>query len=267
MMSSASVLLPPNQFKAALVAGRQQIGLWSSLCSNITAEVIAGAGFDWIVLDGEHAPNDIPSLVTQLQAMKGGTAEPVVRVAWNDAVRLKRVLDIGCRSVLIPFVQNAEEAKRAVAATRYPPQGIRGVSLAPRANFYGRVPDYHHGANQEICVLVQIETRSAMSQLEAIAAVDGIDGVFIGPSDLAADFGHLANTKHPEVQAAIADACKRIRRAGKAAGMLTGDPEEIVRYLEMDFTFVAVGSDVGVLARGCEKLAAQFKAKIAPAKR
>jgi 4-hydroxy-2-oxoheptanedioate aldolase len=253
--------LPPNTFKAALAAGRQQIGLWSSLCSNIVAEILSVAGFDWIVLDTEHAPNEIAGVLPLLQAMKGGSAEPVVRAAWNDAVLLKRILDIGGRSVLVPFVQNAEEARKAVAATRYPPQGIRGVALAPRANLYGSVPNYHHNANQDICVLVQVETRSAMSQIEAIAAVDGVDGIFIGPSDLAADFGHLANPKHPEVQAAIADGCKRIRAAGKGAGMLTSDAEEIVRYLDMGFTFVAVGSDSGVLAANCKKLATQFKPK------
>lgn len=258
-MSQVSVILPPNKFKAALREKKQQIGLWSSLCSNIVAEIIAGSGFDWIVLDGEHAPNEIPGLLSQLQAMEKGTAEPVVRAPWNDAVVIKRILDVGARSLLVPFVQNAEEARRAVAATRYPPQGIRGVSVGPRANQYGRVANYHHLANAEICVLVQVETRSALKEIESIASVEGVDGVFIGPSDLAADFGHLANPRHPEVQAAIADGCARIRAAGKVAGMLTGDPEEAARYLEAGFTFVAVGSDSGVLARGTEKLAALFK--------
>ena len=253
--------LPPNAFKSGLAAGRPQIGLWNSLCSNIVAEILAYAGFDWIVVDTEHAPNEIAGVLPLLQAMKGGTAEPVVRVAWNDAVLLKRILDIGGRSVLVPFVQNAEEAKKAVAATRYPPEGIRGVAVAPRANLYGGVANYHHNINKDLCVLVQVETRSAMKQIEAIAAVDGIDGIFIGPSDLAADFGHLANPKHPEVQAAIADGCKRIRAAGKGAGILTSDPEEIVRYLDMGFNFVAVGSDSGVLAAGCKKLATDYKEK------
>jgi len=252
--------LPPNTFKTALAEGRQQIGLWSSLCSNIVAEVLAGAGFDWVLLDTEHAPNEIAGILPLLQAMRGGTAEPVVRVAWNDAVLLKRVLDIGARSVLVPFVQNAEEAKKAVAATRYPPQGIRGVAVAPRANLYGSIPNYHRNANKDLCVLLQVETRSALKHIEAIAAIDGVDGIFIGPSDLAADFGYLANPKHPEVQAAIADGCKRIRAADKGAGMLTSDPEEIVRYLDMGFTFVAVGSDLGVLAANCKRLAAQYKA-------
>ncbi|HEY4084385.1 MAG TPA: HpcH/HpaI aldolase/citrate lyase family protein [Bryobacteraceae bacterium] len=255
--------LPPNTFKAAIASGTEQIGLWSSLCSNIATEIIAGSGFDWIVLDTEHAPNEVPGLLSQLQAMHGSPTEPVVRVAWNDTVIIKRVLDIGARTLLIPFVQNAEEARAAVAATRYPPRGVRGVSVGPRANRYGRVPGYHHTAHESICVIVQIETRSACSQIEAIAAVEGIDGIFIGPSDLAADLGHLANPKHPEVQAAIADACKRIRAAGKGAGMLTGDPEEACRYLANGFTFVAMGSDAGVLAGATAKLAAMGREQIA----
>ncbi len=255
--------LPPNTFKAAIAAGQQQIGLWSSLCSNIATEIIAGSGFDWIVLDTEHAPNEVPGLLSQLQAMATSTTEPVVRVAWNDAVAIKRILDIGARTLLIPFVQNAEEARAAVAATRYPPQGIRGVSVGPRANRYGRVAGYHHVAHESICVIVQIETRSACAEIEAIAAVEGVDGIFIGPSDLAADMGHLANPKHPEVQAAIADACARIRAAGKGAGMLTGDPEEACRYLANGFTFVAMGSDAGVLASATAKLAALGKEQVA----
>jgi len=255
--------LPPNTFKAAIASGKQQIGLWSSLCSNIATEIIAGSGFDWIVLDTEHAPNEIPGLLSQLQAMSGSPTEPVVRVAWNDTVIIKRVLDIGARTLLIPFVQNAEEARAAVAATRYPPRGVRGVSVGPRANRYGRVPGYHHTAHENICVIVQIETRSACTQIEAIATVEGIDGIFIGPSDLAADLGYLANPKHPEVQATIADACKRIRAAGKGAGMLTGDPEEACRYLANGFTFVAMGSDAGVLAGATAKLAAMGREQIA----
>jgi 4-hydroxy-2-oxoheptanedioate aldolase len=258
-MCYTSGFLPPNRFKAALRDGKQQIGLWSALCSNITAEILAGSGFDWIVIDTEHAPNEVPGLLSQLQAMAKGTAEPVVRCAWNDAVLIKRILDVGARSLLIPFVQNAEEARRAVAATRYPPRGIRGVSVAPRANLYGRVANYHLNAHEEGCVLVQVETRAALAEIEPIAAVEGVDGIFIGPSDLAADFGHLGDPCHPEVQAAITEGCARIRAAGKPAGTLTPDPEKATRYLELGFTFVAVGSDVGVLSRNAEKLARQFK--------
>jgi 4-hydroxy-2-oxoheptanedioate aldolase len=250
--------LPRNAFKQALAKGDRQVGLWSGLASHIAADILAGAGFDWIVIDGEHGPNDISTLLPQLQAMRGGTAEPVFRVPWNDMVIFKRALDVGARSLLIPFVQNAEEARRAVAATRYPPLGIRGVSVTPRANDYGRVKNYHKNAHLDTCVLLQLETRAALKEIEAIAAIDGVDGIFIGPSDLAADFGHLGNSTHPDVQAAIKDAATRIRAAGKSAGFLTGVVDDIEPLFEMGFNFTAVGSDVGILASGAEQLAARF---------
>jgi 4-hydroxy-2-oxoheptanedioate aldolase len=258
-MLSNPTLLPPNVFKASLAGGKPQVGLWSSLGSNIVAEILAGSGFDWILIDMEHAPNEVPGVLSQLQALAAGTAEPVVRCAWNDTVLMKRILDIGARSILLPFVQNAQEARAAVSATRYPPLGNRGVSVAQRANRYGRVDGYHRKAHQEVCVLVQAETQTAVSQIEAIAAVEGVDGIFIGPSDLAADLGHLADTRHPEVQALITDACARIRAAGKAAGILSGDPEDAARYFDMGFTFVAVGSDLGILTQGAAKRAADLR--------
>src|SRR6202140_1088357 len=215
-----------NAFKHALAAGKLQIGLWSSLCSNIAAEIVSDSGFDWILLDTEHSPNEIPDLVGQLQAMQGSATTPIIRPAWNDAVLAKRCLDIGAQSLLFPYVQNAEEARRAVAATRYPPQGIRGVSVAARASRYGRTPGYLTKANAEICVLVQVETRPALKEIEAIAMVEGIDGVFIGPSDLAAFLGHLGNPQHPEVQKAIEDAGKRLKALGKPAGILTSNEDE-----------------------------------------
>ncbi len=187
----------------------------------------------------------------------------MVRCAWNDAVLIKRILDIGARALLVPFVQNAAEARQAVAATRYPPLGVRGVSVAPRANLYGRIPNYHATAHEDICVLVQVETAAALLEIEEIAGVEGVDGIFIGPSDLAADLGHLGNPSHPEVQAAIAAGGARIRAAGKAAGILTSDPTAAARYLELGFTFVAVGSDAGILPPGAAALASQCKAKAA----
>ncbi len=252
-----------NAFKAALRQKRRQIGLWSVLGSNLSAEIVAHAGFDWVVLDTEHAPNEVPALLAQLQAMATGTAEPVVRCAWNDAVLIKRILDLGVRSLLVPFVQNADEARRAVAATRYPPEGVRGVAISTRATGWGRLlPGYHANANAQMCVIVQVETRTAVADLEAIAAVDGVDGLFIGPSDLAADLGHLGNPAHPEAQAAIADAVKRIRAAGKAAGILTADTAAARRYLDLGFTFVAVGSDAGSLLQHTTALARQFKEEV-----
>jgi 2-keto-3-deoxy-L-rhamnonate aldolase RhmA len=252
--------MPENALKRALLAGRPQIGLWSSLPTHNTVEVLAGAGFDWLLLDTEHAPAELSAVHQQLQAMAGGTASAVVRPAWNDAVLLKRFLDIGVQSFLVPMVQDAEEARRAVAATRYPPEGIRGVAVTIRANRFGRVKDYHRLANGQICVQVQLETRKALGNLEAIAAVPGVDGLFIGPSDLAADFGHLGNSAHPEVRAAIDDAVRRIRKAGKVAGILAPIEADARHWLELGATFVAVGSDVGILARQGEALAAKYKA-------
>ena len=254
-----SVDFQKNAFKAALALGKLQIGIWSSLCSNIAADILSDCGFDWILLDTEHSPNEIPDLVGQLQAIRGGTATPIIRPAWNDAVLAKRALDIGAQTLLFPYVQTVEEAKRAVASTRYPPHGVRGVSVAARASRYGRTPGYLGKANSEICVLVQVETREAMQQLEAIANVDGIDGVFIGPSDLAASLGHLGNPAHADVQAAMHDAVKRLTSIGKPAGILTSNEEEARRYIEWGYLFVAVGADVGLLARNADALAKKFK--------
>jgi 4-hydroxy-2-oxoheptanedioate aldolase len=250
--------LPVNKFKQALKDGRPQIGIWSSLCSHISAEVLADAGFDWVLLDTEHSPNELPMVQNQMDAMLAGDAEPIVRPAWNDIVLIKRYLDIGARTLLIPYVQNADEAKRAVAAIRYPPGGMRGVSGCTRANRYGRVKDYFTRVHDELCLLVQVETRTAMANLEAIAAVDGVDGIFIGPNDLAADMGHLGNWQHPQVWKVMEDAVKRIRKCGKAPGILVGEADG-QRCLDLGYLFVAVGSDLVMLARGSEALAAKFK--------
>jgi 4-hydroxy-2-oxoheptanedioate aldolase len=252
--------IPRNHFKAALRAGRPQLGLWNSLCSNFSTEVIAGAGFDCIVLDMEHAPNEVFGVLSQLQAIapyEGVSA--IVRPPWNDPVIIKRVLDVGAQTLLIPYVQNVDEARRAVEATRYPPDGFRGVAVATRANKWGRVKDYFKRVNDELCVIVQLETSVALEHLEAIAALDGIDCIFIGPSDLSASLGHLGNAQAPEVRAAIDDAFARAKRAGKAAGILMTVEADAQRYLKEGVEFVAVGSDVGLLARGAEALAAKFK--------
>ena len=248
-----------NPFKRAILAGRSQIGLWSSLSSHVTVEILAGSGFDWLLLDQEHSPNELPMVHSQLQAAVGGTAHPVVRPPWNDTVMIKRLLDTGVQSFLIPYVQDEAEARAAVAATRYPPKGVRGFASASRASKFGRVKDYYARCEQEICVLVQVETRHALGNLEAIAGVEGVDGVFIGPGDLSADMGHLGNPGHPEVQAAIEDAIGRIKACGKAPGILTGDEKFARRYVELGCLFTAVGADVAILARGSEQLAARFK--------
>lgn len=251
--------LPRNAFKAALARGELQIGLWSSLCSPIVAEIIGHSGFDWILVDTEHSPNEPPAVLAQLQAMQAGTATPIVRPAWNDPVLLKRLLDIGTQAVLAPFVQNAEEAAKAVAACRYPPAGIRGITVSGRGSRYGRVPDYLKRADAEICVLVQVETGEALAQLESIASVDGVDGVFIGPADLSASLGHIGDPGHPEVQDAIKGAVERLAAVGKPAGILTPSEADARRYIEWGYRFVAVGSDLGLLTKHADALAKTFR--------
>jgi len=252
--------LQKNAFKAALAGGKLQIGIWSSLCSNIGAEILSDAGFDWILLDTEHSPNEIPDLVSQLQAVQRGTASALVRPAWNDLVLIKRVLDIGAQTVLVPYVQTRDEAVAAVAATRYPPHGKRGVAGGARASRYGRVSDYLKKADDEICLLVQVETRESLeNNLEEIASVSGVDGVFIGPSDLSASYGLIGQPGHPAVQEAIKRAAVTIRKCGKAPGILTTNEEEAKRYIEWGYLFVAVGVDTGLLVRAADGLAKRFK--------
>ena len=251
--------LPRNPFKHALVAGRQQIGLWVSLASPYSAEIVAGAGFDWLVIDTEHSPNEVDTTLAQLQVVASYPVSPVVRPAWNDKVLIKRHLDIGAQTLLIPYVQNADEAAAAVAATRFPTRGVRGVAGVTRASRFGRVADYAKRAEEELCLLVQIESREGLDNLEAIARTDGVDGVFIGPADLAAGLGHLGEQSHSEVQTAIRDAIGRIRACGKGAGILATDEASSRRYIEWGTTFTAVGLDVMVLGRELERLCAKFK--------
>jgi 4-hydroxy-2-oxoheptanedioate aldolase len=251
--------LPVNHFKRGMKAGKPQIGLWSSLSSSYSVEVIAGSGFDWLLLDTEHSPNDLENVVTQLQAAAAYPTTAIVRPAWNDMVLIKRFLDVGVQTLLIPYVQTPEEAAAAVAYTRYPPRGVRGVAGFTRATGFGRIKDYFKRAEEELCVLVQVETRLGLDNLNAIASTDGVDGVFIGPADLSAGLGHLGDISHPEVQKAIDDAIARIRIAGKAPGILAPVEDDARRYLQMGCQFVAVGADVGLLARESEKLCARFK--------
>lgn len=252
--------LPANYFKRAIRAGRHQLGLWVSLANAYSTEVVAGSGFDWLLIDTEHSPNDIDSVLRQLQAAAPYPVSPIVRPTWNDAIQQKRYLDIGAQTLLIPYVQNAEEAAQAVAGVRYPPRGIRGVGGTMRASSFGRMgAGYARHCEDELCLLVQIETREGLDNLERIASVDGVDGVFIGPSDLAASLGHIGDAKHPEVQSAIEDALRRIRACGKAPGILTLDETQARRYIELGALFTAVGMDVAILARETEKLAARFR--------
>lgn len=251
--------LPQNPFKRAIKAGKPQIGLWSTLSSSYTVEVVAGAGFDWLLLDTEHSPVDIENLLTQLQAAAPYASHPIVRIPWNDMVTVKRVLDIGAQTLLVPYVQNVEEARNAVAHTRYPPAGVRGVAGTTRATRFGRLPDYAKRAHEDICVLVQVETQAALNNIEAICGIEGIDGVFIGPADLHASLGYPGEIANPKVKPLIDDAIRRIRKAGKAPGILTPNEADARHWLECGALFVAVGADVGILARGAEALAAKFK--------
>jgi len=250
-----------NPFKQALKSGRLQIGLWHSLASHLVVEIIADSGFDWILLDTEHAPNELPMVLTQLQAINGSAAHAVVRPAWNDPVIVKRLLDVGAQSLLLPYVETQEEAERAVQSTRYPPQGIRGFASQARASRYGRIKGYHKAANAEMCLLLQVETKRGLENLEHIAGVDGVDGVFIGPGDLSAALGYLGQPTHPEVVKTIDDAILRIKAAGVAPGILTGDPDLAQHYIELGCLFAAVGSDIGLLANGAERLATKFRSQ------
>jgi len=254
---------PTNTFKQAIGELKPQIGIWSSMCSIIAADLLGTAGFDWVLIDMEHSPNDMMSVLGQLQAYEVGGTSPVVRPPWNDAVTIKRLLDLGVVSLLIPMVQNAEEARAAVRATRYPPNGIRGVSLAQRSNRYGRITDYLDRIEKEICVLVQIETREALGRIEEIAAVEGVDGVFFGPADLSADMGLIGKMTHDDVTAAIAEGARKVAGVGKPTGILIGDMKLVAHWLRSGMSFVACGSDLGLLARGAEALRRQV-ADIAP---
>ena len=257
--------MPVNHFKRALAAGVPQIGLWSTLPDPYVSEIVASSGFDWVLLDTEHTPTDVPRMLHQLQAVAAAVpADPdrstaaVVRPDWNDPVLIKRYLDIGAQTLLLPFVQNAVEAEAAVRATRYAPAGTRGMGGSTRASNFGRTRDHVANAQDELCVLVQVETREALDNLDAILAVDGIDGVFIGPADLSASLGHPGNPGHPDVRVAIDDAIRRIRAGGKAPGILMTDEVRARECLALGALFVAVAVDLLILARGAEAVANRF---------
>ncbi|MBS0536632.1 MAG: 4-hydroxy-2-oxo-heptane-1,7-dioate aldolase [Proteobacteria bacterium] len=247
-----------NQFKRNLGV-KQQLGTFSTLASPAVAEMLAQCGFDWILVDTEHSPNELPVVVDHLRAIAGCGISPLVRPAWADMVLVKRLLDAGAQTLLFPYVQNAEEARRAVSYTRFPPDGVRGVSGSSRAAGYGLVPDYFKNVAKEICVLVQIETADALEQLEDIASVDGVDAVFIGPADLAASFGHLGNPQHPDVQQAIDKAFERLRAIGKPSGYLTGNWDEAQRRIRQGVDFVSLGTDTVIASRAAKELVATIR--------
>jgi 4-hydroxy-2-oxoheptanedioate aldolase len=258
--------MPVNTFKHRLRSGEAQIGLWLGLADAYCAELAANAGFDWLLIDGEHAPNDLRGLLGQLQAVAPYPSQPVIRPVIGDTALIKQVLDIGVQTLLVPMVESAEQARELVRAIHYPPHGVRGVGSAlARASRWNSIAGYLDKADEQMCLLLQIENREGLANLEAIAAVEGVDGVFIGPADLSASMGHRGNPGHPEVQAAIEDAIARIRSAGKAAGILSADQALARRYIELGAAFVAVGVDTTVLMRGLQSLAAAFKDSSAPA--
>jgi 2-dehydro-3-deoxyglucarate aldolase len=248
----------PNRLKRDLQQGRLQLGCWSSLASPLSTEILGLAGFDWLLLDGEHSPNDLNTFILQLMALKDSVSAPVVRPQANDAVQIKRLLDAGFYNFLIPFVESADEAARAIAATRYPPEGVRGVSVSMRGNRFGTVPDYLQTSNQNIVVAVQIESRAGVENIKAICAVDGVDAVFVGPSDLAAGMGYLGAPSHPDVQAAIQGVFAAARQASVPVGILAPAEADARRYMQMGATLVAVGSDQGLFRAATQGLRDKF---------
>ena len=249
----------PNQFRRDLLARKRLIGCWAALGSPVTTEILGLAGFDWLVLDAEHALNDVLNFVPQLMALKDSPSAPVVRPPHNDPVIIKRLLDAGFYNFLVPMVDDADDARKAVASLRYPPEGIRGVSVSHRGNRFGTVPEYFSIINDNISLQVQIESRKALGNIDEICAVDGVDAVFIGPSDLSAGLGHLNNPLHPEVQEAIRHILSRADKHKKAVGILAPAEKDARRYLDMGITAVAVGSDLGVFRSGTQALRDVYK--------
>jgi 2-keto-3-deoxy-L-rhamnonate aldolase RhmA len=256
-----------NPFRTLLMqrAARTPVGTWIMSASPLVAEAMGHAGFDWAVIDMEHAPLDLMAVVHQLQAVAASKMAPVVRVPWNDTVMVKRVLDAGAASVLFPFVQNAAEARAAVAATRYPPEGVRGMAGMSRASRYGTVPDFYAAANKTVTVVVQLETAQAVAALEQIAAVPGVDALFVGPADLSGSLGLPGQMAHPQVLALMADAARRARTVGKPIGSVGGTPEVARQYLAMGYDYVAVASDMGLLMRGAQAVVQAMRPADAPA--
>lgn len=251
--------LPINMFKQALRQGKPQIGLWVGLADSYVAELLATAGFDCLVIDAEHAPNDPRSVLRQLQAMAPYPVHPVVRPVSGAVELIKQYLDIGAQTLIIPMVETAEQARQMVAATRYPTRGVRGVGSAlARSSRWNQIDDYLRRSDDEMCVFVQVESVKALSELERIAAVDGVDGVFFGPADLAASMGLLGKPSDPAVRAAIIQGIATVRRAGKAAGTLTSDRKLAREYLAQGALFVAVGVDTSILVKAAGELAAEF---------
>lgn len=252
--------LPKNRFKAALKAGQRQVGIWCGMNDLSALEMLAGCGFDWILLDGEHTTVGPEDALAFLRTVAPYPVSPVVRVVWNDLPLIKKYLDVGAQTLLVPYVQSAEEAAAAVRAVRYAPEGMRGVAGSTRASRYGHIPNYHRRAAEEICLLVQVETVEAVAKIEEIAAVPGIDGIFIGPADLAASLGHYGETGHPEVKKVVLDAIRRIRAAGQAPGFLAADHAYVREVAEAGALFVSSDIDMVLLRQAALAARARWNA-------
>ncbi len=251
--------LPKNPFKAAIAEGRRQLGLWCAINDSTVVEMMAGCGYDWMLLDIEHSTLDPATALPLLQATAPYPVHPVVRPSSLDPAEIKKLLDCGAQSILVPYVQSAEEARVAAGAVAYAPDGFRGVAGMTRASRWGTVERYHARAREEICLIVQVETRAALDRLEDIAAVPGVDAIFIGPSDLAASFGHPGEPSHPEVRAACLDAMKRLAAIGKPSGFLTLDEEVLKEMIEAGCVFPAVDVDIAILRRGALASVAKWR--------
>lgn len=260
---------PINLFKQALAQRQAQIGLWLGLADAYSTEIVAGTGYDWLLIDGEHAPNDLRSILHQLQAIASASSalppgapmpHPIVRVPVGETALIKQVLDLGAQTVLVPMVDTPAQAQQLARAMRYPPEGVRGMgSPLARSSRWQAYPRYVHEANQEVCLLVQAETVEALQNLDEIAATPGVDGVFIGPADLSASMGHTGHPGHPDVQAAILNGIARIRRAGKAPGILATAEAQARQWLAAGALFVAVGVDTMLLASAAQELLSRFR--------
>lgn len=253
------MILQDNALKASFKNHQLQLGLWCALSSSYSAEIVAGSGYDWLNLDMEHSPNDLYTILTQLQALAAYPVEPVVRPIRFDKDLLKQYLDLGVRNLILPNVESAEMAQAIVAATRYPGRGIRGVAGQQRANRWGRVPNYHASADQQLCIMVQIESTDGVKNAKAIARVEGIDAVFVGPNDLAASMGYLGQAGHAEVQDTIRNIRSTVQDTGKGAGILAASPADAHRYIAWGYTMVGIGSDQGLLIKASDELIGQFR--------
>jgi 4-hydroxy-2-oxoheptanedioate aldolase len=247
---------PENRLKAALARGEVQLGCWLSMATPVSAEIAGGAGFDWVLIDGEHAPNDLAAIRAQLQALNGSPSSVALRVPFGEPWILKRMLDLGVQSLLVPMIDTGEQARAMVRAVRYPPHGMRGVGSGfARASGYGAIADYQGTADDQICLMLQAESRKAIENIDDVAGTDGVDVVFIGPSDLSADMGYLGNPGAPEVVEAIQHGIARIRAAGKAVGIIAFGPGEARRWADAGVQFIATASDVNCLAGGLREIA------------